>query len=120
MRKEVQFSIWDQISLTLACAVIFSTAITAAGYLGTAQTRPEVSDSTGVVEGAATGRRVDIKTDPGVDRPDSLVVANSISDRYAVPGPEPTTYRRSRPEWLHVSGAEPTTTDAGIFDGALK
>jgi len=138
MEKSGQLSIRDQALLVLACALIFSIAIAAAGYLGAGQTRDKIAAFAAdgaVADGVVTGKRVDMvmaskasvywlqvafKTDQGADRLDSLVVANSIYDRYAVHDPVPVSYVRSRPDWFYVPGAEPTTRDAGICDGMFK
>ena len=135
---KTQLSTRDQITLTLGCLLFFAIALTISGYMAGSETRAKLSAlaSEGVVvTGTVTDKHINVvgkgKTwvhwlevrfagADGTPRTFSANVANSIYDRYAIGSPVQITYVRSRPEWFHVPGAEPTQKDAAIFDGMLQ
>jgi hypothetical protein len=135
---KTQLSITGQIALTLAIVLFLSIAFTLAGFMASRQERDKIAafaSDGAVATGTITAKRIHIvpvskvsvcwldltfKSDDGATRNGSMVVANSIYDRYAVGSAVPVTYVKSRPEWFYVPGEAPTERSVGISVAMFK
>ena len=135
-----QLSRRAQIGLVLATIFLFATILTVVGFIAADETRRKMAafaTDSAVVIGTVTGKHVDsvrptaggiwvywldvtFDTQDGSTRSYSTQVPNSIYDQYWVGRAVRVTYVKSRPEWFHVPGAEPTARDAGIMTAMSK
>ena len=138
MFERRKLTLKENILLVLGSALVFSIIFTVVGPLASHQTSDKIAAFAAdgaTTTGKVTGKRmemvmvskvmtwwlqVEFKTEKGDDRLDSLLVANSIYDRYDVGDPIRVTYVKSNPGWFYIPGAEPTARDVAITDGMSK
>jgi hypothetical protein len=136
--KKTELSVAQQIALSLAVLLLLSVGVTIAGYMAGMQDREKIAGfasdaatATGIItkkyiHSVGPGRvwvywlDLSFETQDGVSHATSINVANSVHDRYAVGGRVPVTYVKSKPQYFHIPGAEPTQRDVGIADGMFK
>lgn len=136
--KKTELSVAQQIVLSLSALLLLSVGVTIAGYMAGMQDREKIAGfasnaatATGIItkkyiNSVGPGRvwvywlDLTFETQDGRSRASSINVANSVYDRYAVGARVSVTYVKSKPEYLHIPGAEPTPRDVGIADGMFK
>jgi hypothetical protein len=135
--KKTELSVAQQIVLSLS-ALLLSVGVTVAGYMAGMQDREKIAGfasdaatATGIItkkyiNSVGPGRvwvywlDLSFETQDGVSRASSINVANSVYDRYALGAHVPVTYVKSKPEYFHIPGTEPTQRDVGMADGMFK
>jgi hypothetical protein len=136
--KKTELSVAQQIALSLSVLLLLAAGVTISGYMAGRQDREKI---TGFASDAATATGIITKkyinsvgpgrvwvywldlsfeTQDGVARASSINVANSVYDRYALGATVPVTYVKSKPEYFHIPGTEPTPRDVGMADGMFK
>jgi hypothetical protein len=136
--KKTELSIAQQIALSLVALLLLSVGVTIGGYMGGAQDRDKIAGfasdaatTTGTVtkkyiHSVGPGRvwvywlDLSYVTQDGLSHASSINVANSIHERYDVGSRVPVTYVKSKPEYFHIPGTEPTQRDVGIADGMFR
>jgi hypothetical protein len=136
--KKTELSVAQQIVLSLSVLLLLSVGVTIAGYMAGMQDREkiagfasEAATTTGIItkkyiNSVGPGRvwvywlDLSFETQNGVSRASSINVANSVYDRYPVGARVPVTYVKSKPEYFHIPGTEPTQRDVGMADGMFK
>jgi uncharacterized protein DUF3592 len=136
--KKTELSIAQQIVLSLSALLLLSVGVTIGGYMAGMQDRDKIAGfasdaatATGTItkkyiNSVGPGRvwvywlDLSFETQDGVSHARSINVANSVHERYAVGGRVPVTYVKSKPEYFHIPGTEPTQRDVGIADGMFK
>lgn len=136
--KKTELSITQQIALSLLALLLISVGVTIGGYTGGAQERDKIAGfasdaatTTGTItkkyiHSVGPGRvwvywlDLSFETQDGVSRTGSINVANTIHERYGVGSRVPVTYVKSKPEYFHIPGTEPTQRDVGIADGMFR
>jgi hypothetical protein len=136
--KKTELSVAQQIVLSLSALLLLSVGVTVAGYMAGIQDREkiagfasEAATATGIItkkyiNSVGPGRvwvywlDLSFETQDGGSRTSSINVANSVYDRYAVGARVPVTYVKSKPEYFHIPGTEPTQREVGMADGMFK
>jgi hypothetical protein len=136
--KKTELSVAQQIVLSLSALLLLSVGVTIAGYMAGMQDREKIAGfasdaatTTGIItkkyiNSVGPGRvwvywlDMSFETQDGVARAGSINVANSVYDRYALGAHVPVTYVKSKPEYFHIPGTEPTPRDVGMADGMFK
>jgi hypothetical protein len=136
--KKTELSVAQQIVLSLSALLLLSVGVTVAGYMAGMQDREKIAGfasdaatATGIItkkyiNSVGPGRvwvywlDLSFETQDGVSRASSINVANSVYDRYALGAHVPVTYVKSKPEYFHIPGTEPTQRDVGMADGMFK
>src|SRR5262245_22967436 len=136
--KKTELTIAQQIVLSLSVLLLLSVGVTIAGYMAGMQDREkiagfasEAATATGIItkkyiNSVGPGRvwvywlDLSFETQNGGSRASSINDANSVYDRYPVGARVPVTYVKSKPEYFHIPGTEPTQRDVGTADGMFK
>ena len=106
--KKTELSVAQQIALSLSVLLLLSVGVTIAGYMAGMQDREKIA---GFASDAATATGIITKK-----------YINSVGPgRVWVYGARvPVTYVKSKPEYFHIPGTEPTQRDVRMADGMFK